>query len=225
MKLGFLAAAFFFVACAAGAQSAPETSLLIAAPSASLGHSFTYPVYSAFAHNGLLSSALPAPAPAPAPQQVQGVFPITYWQASVGYSYMRFYELPNTAVNTSGFDISMAYFFKPWLAGEGELGGGIGSQIGQRAKSVFAGGGLRARKAGPRGTELWIHGVVGVAHFEPKTTYGGESAPGFEMGGGMDLNAHRERMAYRLEADLIATSFFGTYQVSPKIGAGIVYKF
>lgn len=227
MKLGFLSVVFFFVVCAAGAQSAPENALLIAAPNASFSHSFTYPIYSAFADNALLAAlpAAAAPAPAPAPQQVQGVFPITYWQASFGYSYMRFYQLPNTAVNTNGFDLSMAYFFKPWLAGEGEISGGLGSQIGERAKSVFSGAGLRARRAGPRATELWIHGVAGVAHFEPKTTFGGENALGFELGGGIDLNTRRERMAYRLEADFIETSFFGTYQVSPKLAAGVVYKF
>jgi len=159
------------------------------------------------------------------PQTVQGIYPELYWQASFGYTYMRFYELPGVRVNTNGFNASMAYFFKPWMAAEGLLEGGVGSQNGQTAKSVFSGGGLRMRMAGPAATELWVHGVIGAAHFSPKTTYGGTAAFGYEAGGGIDLHPRSQRLAYRFAADLVGTTFFGTYQISPKISAGVVYKF
>jgi hypothetical protein len=168
-------------------------------------------------------SALPAPAPAP--QGVEGVFPHPDWQEYAGYSFMRFYELPNTAVNTSGFEVSIAHFFKDWIAAEGELDGGVGSQTGTTAKSLFAGAGLRLRRSAPRGLEVWVHGLAGGAHYLPRTTFGSPAAFGYEGGGGVDLNAHHERFAYRVEIDLVGTAFFSTYQVSPKISTGIVYKF
>jgi hypothetical protein len=46
-----------------------------------------------------------------------------------------------------------------------------------------------------------------------------------ELGGGVDLMPRHRRLGYRLQADMVATRFFGTYQYSPKISAGIVFKF
>jgi hypothetical protein len=177
----------------------------------------------------MLAAARPAPAPAPSPepmpQQVQGVYPQLYWQASVGYSYLRFYQLPSTAVGTNGVSFSMAYFFKPWIAGEGVVDGGFGSQGGVRAGTAFGGGGVRVRMAGARATELWLHADGGVAHFSPKTNFGSDKAIAGQVGGGVDFKAHNEKMAYRVEADLVGTEFYGTYQVSPKVGFGVVFQF
>jgi hypothetical protein len=119
----------------------------------------------------------------------------------------------------------MAYFFKERMAAEGLIDGGVGSQNGQTAKSVFSGGGLRYRIPGPRALELWIHADAGVAHFSPTTTFGGDAAFGYELGGGVDFNAHHQKLAYRFGADLLGSTFYGTYQISPKLSAGIVYKF
>jgi len=224
MKLiGVVLACLVLSAGTVRAQSAIGNGLLPDAPTPSINQIVATPLISDALHGALLSSMRPAPAPAP--QTVQGIYPELYWQASFGYTYMRFYELPGVRVNTNGFNVSMAYFFKPWMAAEGDLDGGVGSQNGQTAKSVFSGGGLRMRMAGPGGTEFWIHGVVGGAHFSPKTTYGGTGAFGYEAGGGVDLRPRSERFSYRIAADLVGTSFFGTYQVSPKVSAGIVYKF
>ncbi len=225
MKLAILVSILLVCACAAGAQTSGDGTLLIGAPTPAINQFATNAAYSVFSRDAMLAAARPAPAPAPMPQQVQGVFPITYWQASFGFTYERFYELPGIHTNTSGFDLSMAYFFKPWMAAEGLINGGFGTQTGQSAKAVFSGGGLRARRAMPGGTEVWVHGDLGGAHFEPKTNYGGEGAFGYQLGAGMDFNAHRQHMSYRVEADIVGTTFFGTYQISPKAEAAIVYKF
>jgi hypothetical protein len=221
---GLSLAILLFSAVSAHAQSAPTpTNALLFAPPAQV-----FAIPGAFNRDALLASARPAaalPSPAPAPQGVQGVFPITYWQAYVGYSYLRFYELPQTTVNTNGFAVSMAYYFKDWLAAEGELDGGIGSVTNQTGKFVFAGPGLRARWSGPRAVELWIHGVAGGAHFVPRTNFGSEGAFGYEIGAGADLASNHKRFAYRVEADIVGTTFFGTYQINPKASAGLVYKF
>jgi hypothetical protein len=218
-----LLAIFALSACGVRAQSAGDT--LLSSPVPSINQAFVNPALSSSLRGALLASARSAPAPAPAPQEVQGVFPELYWQASADFTYMRFYEVPNTVVNTSGISVSMAYFFKDWLGAEGVLDGGFGTQNGQSTKSVFSGGGVRARLAGPRAVELWIHAVGGGAHFSPRTNFGGEGAFGYEAGGGVDFNAHHQKLAYRFGADLLGTSFFGTYQFSPKLSAGIVYKF
>jgi hypothetical protein len=225
--IGVLAVIVFFSAGAARAQSVSDSSLLLSSPTPSLQQAVASPIFNSVLRGALLASARPAPAPAPEPmpQYVQGVYPLLYWQASLGFTYSRFYEVPGTAINTPGFNMSMAYFFKEQLAAEGEVDGGFGSTNGAATRSAFAGGGLRARVAGPRALELWIHALAGGAHFGPKTSFGGTGAFGYELGGGVDLKAHHEKLAYRVEGDLLGTSFFGTYQISPKLAVGVVYKF
>jgi hypothetical protein len=158
-------------------------------------------------------------------QEVQGVLPLMNWQGSAGFTYTRFYEVPGTVVNTSGFNSSMEYFFKPWVAGEGEVSAGVGSQLGKSTQSVFTGGGLRLQMPLSPTLNVWIHGLAGGAHFSPKTAFGSTGSFGYEAGAGFDLTPERRRLGYRVGVDLLGTSFFGTYQMSPKITAGIVYKF
>jgi len=221
--IGVLSTLVLLTAGAACAQSAPQGDLLVAAPTPSLNQMVASPIFSVALHDSLLASARPAPAPAP--QILQGVYPELFWEAGVGFTYTRFYQLPNSSVNTYGFNASGAYFFKPWLGGEADLDGGLGLQNGVEAKRLFSGGGARIRTTAPRAVVLWIHGVVGLAHFEPKAQFGGENAFAYEVGGGADLNAHHHKLAYSIEGDLLASSFFGTYQLSPKVSVGVVYKF
>jgi hypothetical protein len=224
---GILLAILAVSAGAARAQSVSDSSLFLSVPAPSLQQAVASPLFSSALRGALLASARPAPAPAPEPmpQYVQGVYPLLYWQASIGFTYNRFYEVPGTAVNTDGFNMSMAYFFKEQMAAEGEIDGGFGTMNGTATRSAFAGGGLRVRVAAPRAIELWAHGLAGGAHFGPKTNFGGTGSFGYELGGGADLKAHHEKLAYRVEADVLGTSFFGTYQISPKLAVGIVYKF
>jgi len=182
------------------------------------------PVLESVALSAVPASALPSPAPAPMPQGVYGVFPSLYWQFYAGYSYLRFYEFPGTEVNTSGFEASLAYYLKDWMAAEGEFDGGFGSQLGETAKFVFAGGGLRARWQKRKPIELWAHALAGVTHFLPRVSYGGPSAFGYEIGAGADFDMRR-KFNLRLELDGVGTAFFSTYQLSPKISMGIVYNF
>ena len=70
-----------------------------------------------------------------------------------------------------------------------------------------------------------MHALVGLAHFVPLTPYGSDNALAIEAGGGLDIAPKNGRLAYRVEGDVIGTYFFGTYQYSPKISVGLVYKF
>ena len=53
----------------------------------------------------------------------------------------------------------------------------------------------------------------------------GQAAFAYEAGGGIDINAHHQKWAYRFAGDMVGTRFFSTNRFSPKISAGIVYKF
>ena len=169
----------------------------------------------------------PEPLPAsPEPQKVAGVFPSYRWQVYVGYAYSRFYAYPGATPNENGFDLAAAYYFGPgWLGAEGELTPVFGSLAGKSSSLVFGGGGPKVRWSGPRGVDVWAHAIAGGAHFTPHTPYGGESSFGYELGAGIDIRSRYRRLAYRVEGDMVGTHFFGTFQYSPKISAGVVLNF
>jgi len=180
----------------------------------------------------LLGSPAPALAAAPVaglaaaepPQQVHGVLPSYYWQVYGGYTFFRFYALPNTTENMNGFSFAVAFYPREWIAADGEVTAVFGSQSGVSSRFAAGMGGVRLRMPTGRELEFWVHGLVGGAHFDPQTIFGGENALAYEAGGGVDLNPHHGRFTYRLQGDVLATHFFGTYQASPKVSVGLVYK-
>jgi hypothetical protein len=159
------------------------------------------------------------------PQYVQSVYETYRWQAYVGYEYVRFYEVPNVTVNTNGFMYSLVYYLKDWIGLDGELNATHLNQLNTGGWLLVGAGGPRFRWSGPRGVELWGHVMGGYSHFTPQTAFGDEHAAAFEAGGGVDINTSHRRFAYRAEADMVATRYFGTYQYSPKISVGMVIKF
>jgi hypothetical protein len=167
---------------------------------------------------------LPA-APAPEPQGIQGVFQNYSWQGYVGYTFLRAYVVPGTAVNQNGLNASVVWFYRDWIGFDGELLGTYGTLSGDNSWTFFGGAGPRLRYIGPRNLQVFAHGLVGFAHLTPQTPFGGESAFAYELGGGVDFIPPHHRFGYRLEADLLGTRYFGVYQYSPKISAGIVFKF
>lgn len=159
-------------------------------------------------------------------QGVQGVFASTHSvQVYGGYTYVRFYEVPHVATNLNGLNFSAQYYPRDWIALDGEGIAAFGSQSGTNTNLITGFLGPRVRWTASRGFELWAHGLIGGAHFSPKTPFGSQGAIAYEAGGGVDLSSRHTRLAIRLSADLLGTTFFSTYQLSPKISAGIVYKF
>jgi len=171
-------------------------------------------------------AAQPAqPAPAPA-SFVQSVFQTYNLQAYVGYTFFRFYADKNFTNNMNGLNLGLDYYpGGGWIGIDGEVIGTFGSAPGCTTKFVMVAGGPRFRWLGPRGMEVWAHGLAGYSNFLPQTALGNQSAFGFEAGAGVDLNIRQQRWALRLAGDAIGTHYFSTYQISPKISAGIVYKF
>jgi hypothetical protein len=160
---------------------------------------------------------------------VYGVFQQYNWQIYGGYSFMRFYLIskPNTILTLNGIDFGIVYFIPKvtWLGAEGQFVGEYGGYAGYTAKLAVGMGGLRVRWSAPRGIELWGHGLIGGTKFVPQTAFGSETALAYEAGGGVDVGAHHRRIAYRLELDMVGTRYFSTYQYSPRVSVGIVFKY
>jgi hypothetical protein len=188
-------------------------------------NSFSLPVLPATPAAITATPAAPTSVNADPPQYVQSVYETYRWQAYVGYEYVRFYEVPNITVNTNGFMYSLVYYLKDWFALDGELNATHLHELGTGGWLLVGGGGPRFRWSGPRGVELWGHAMGGYSHFTPQTAFGDEHAPAFEVGGGVDINTSHRRFAYRAEADMVGTRYFGTYQYSPKVSVGLVIKF
>lgn len=231
--IAFLAGVILIFASGAAGQLNPA-SPLFAGPSAATLAAPVPGTHALFAFAPAASAALAVPgagafaasAPAEPPQGVYGVFQNFDWQAYAGYTYLRFYEVPNVTQNMNGFNFSMAYYPRGgWIAADGEFVAVFGSQAGVTSNFVLGMGGARFRWSAPRAVEVWVHGLAGGSHLTPQTPYGSQSAFGYELGGGVDVNARQHRVAYRLQGDVVGTRYFGTYQYSPKISAGIVYKF
>jgi len=241
-RLVFLLAGVFLFALGANAQSDSQNSPLLVSPFAEEGvpaaaaiapslSLATFPSIPEFEANPATGFATPSPlAPAsPAePPQVFGVKPTYDFQAYLGYTFLRFYEVPGTQINTNGLNFSIQYYpenFKGWIAADGEFVLTIGSQADYHAHFLLGMGGVRFRWAAPRNIELWAHGLAGGSHYVPQTPYGKQGAFGYELGGGVDINTHNSRWAFRISGDAVGTLYFSTYQFSPKFSAGIVYKF
>lgn len=159
-------------------------------------------------------------------QGVYGVLQNYNWQAYVGYTHFVFYELPGVTGNLNGFNMSLQYYVHGghW-AGDGEFATAFAPQGPNTTRMELGLGGVRYRIDGPRGVEIWGHGMVGGAHFLPQTAFGNTDAFAFQVGGGVDLNPHHGRLGYRAAVDMDGTYFFGTHQYNPKVSVGIVYKF
>jgi len=159
-------------------------------------------------------------------QPIYGVMPDYDWEVYGGFDYTRFYEAPGAVENLAGLDVAVAYYPRiRWIAGEGDISAVLGSQSGQTSDLVTAMGGLKVRLPSERSAKFWVHGLAGTAYLSPKTIYGGQNAFSYELGAGADFAPHRSPVSYRVEADIVGTFFFGTYQYSPKVTAGVVYRF
>lgn len=226
-----LIGALLLTAMNAGAQANFASNVTLApSPFATLAPSPAPPATQP-ASTGTFFAPLPSPDPSPAaspaepPQEVQGVFEKYSYDLYAGYTFFRFYEVPGTISNMNGGNASAVYWYRDWIGADGEVFAAYGSQPGQNSWQIFAGAGPRVRWVRPKGIDFWAHAMVGVLWITPQTPYGGQSAFAGLVGAGVDLNGHHRHMAIRIAIDGVASHYFNTYQISPKLSAGIVYKF
>lgn len=185
----------------------------------------------------LAGTSSPAPLPSSsssaAPQDrpsVFGVFQNYSWQIYAGYSFFRFYAVGGPrgiTENMNGLDLGIVYFVPKvtWIGIEGQYVGTWGSLFNHGSQFDLGMGGARFRWSIPLGMVIWAHGLGGRTTFIPQTAFGGQNAWAYEVGGGLDIGGHARRWGYRVEADWVGTRYFGTYQNSPRISAGIVFKY
>jgi hypothetical protein len=224
----FLFSTLLLTAFSAGAQTNFAQSVSFASPDfGANSHSSAQP---AFAASEPLASAFAPSAPLPAnppaePQTVQGVFEKYNYDVYVGYTFFRLYEVPGVETNMNGVNGSFVYWYRDRIGIDGEVFATYGSQPGQNSWQTTGAVGPRVRWIKPKGIDLWAHALFGGTYITPQTPYGGQGTVTGVVGGGVDLNGHHRHMAIRIAVDGVATHFFGTFQFSPKLSAGIVYKF
>lgn len=145
-------------------------------------------------------------------------------QVGAGVSFVRFNELPGTNVNNFGVDASLIDYSNR-LGAEGQVSDSFTSQSGQTSHLFFAGGGVRFRLTTLRQIQPWIHFVAGYAQVSPTNiTYGDHSGIADKVGGGFDFVPRHGRLSFRASVDMFNTNFFKTYQLSPEISAGVVFR-
>jgi len=231
-----LVATVFLFGIDTHAQGSPQGSSLLISPFEEANHPVTTPPatqsFSLPSSSNLPSFAFASPSAdssSAAPPQVFGVKPTYDLQGYLGYTYFRFYESPGVSPNTNGFNYSIVYFppaLKGVVGADGEFVLTFGSQNDFKARFLLGLGGVRVRWAPfEKNIELWAHGLAGGSHFVPQTAFGPQNAFGYEVGGGVDINTHHLRYAYRVGVDMVGTHYFNTYQFSPKVSLGFVYKF
>ena len=171
--------------------------------------------------NSSTSEATPAD-----PQYVQGVFVNYAWQAYVGYTYFHFDAAHGISRSQNGFNFGIAYFFNNWFGVEGEMMATHDSpNNNQSSWFIFGGGGPRFRWLGPKGIEIFAHGLVGYSHLTPQTAFGSQQALAYMVGGGADFDTPFRRLALRVGADLVGSRYYHDNQFNPRAYAGVVFKF
>lgn len=227
--LGFVLGAIVLFAVGAGAQTSPAT-LTSTVQNVSSDAPPAYALYAVASTPAVPTPAAPSlsePAQPAAPASlVQSVFQTYNLQAYVGYTFFRFYAEPKFTNDMNGINLGIDYYpGGGWIGVDGDFIGTFGSTPTCTTKFVMASGGPRVRWLGPRGIEIWAHGLVGYSNFLPQTALGNHSAFAFQGGAGVDLNIRQQRWAIRLAGDVIGTRYFSTGQYSPKFSAGVVFKF
>jgi hypothetical protein len=203
---------------AASDASAPQLFATAADPSAGTGNA------SSASSPSATSSALPQDT-SKLPG-VQSVFAQYNWQAYLGYTFLHFNVTPSYSKNTNGFNLAVEYYPHTGALGvDAESIVTFASVENQLGRLWTGMGGARYRFAGPRGLEIWGHGLLGGAKFVPQTPFGSQTAFAYDLGAGVDVGAFNHRLAFRFAGDMVGTRFFGTGQYNPEVSAGIVFKY
>jgi hypothetical protein len=234
-QTAILFGAIFLTVAAASAQAntdttppvAPEASAAIAPGEPSLFALATPPALAAANEPGATDpGASGSNSNDQQPPSVYGVFQNYNWQVNGGYTFFRFYVVPKVTENMNGLNLGMVYYPKGfWIGPEGQFDALFGNVLGLSSKYVMALAGPRFRWSAPLGLEVWGHGLVGGSNFLPQTAFGKQSSFTYEAGGGVDINVHQKRFAYRIGADMVGTRYFNTHQYSPRVAVSFVYKF
>ena len=160
-----------------------------------------------------------------------GIYP-SQWQFGVGYQYNRV-NLTGTPFNTHGLNATITRFFGGWFGLDGQLGIGLSGNTGASTvppnltvRSLFFGAGPRAAYRHPGRIQPWVHAVVGLQDFRLTQTglLGSNKGIGVELGGGADFPL-APRLSFRVEADVLETHLFSTFQRHFQMIGGLAFNF
>jgi hypothetical protein len=171
------------------------------------------------------TATAPSSASDPSPQHGSTYSDEPYrFEISMSVAIVRFRSAVYSA-SAVGLNTSAAYYWKDWLAIEGNVVPAFAPTIYQNEHIKYLGyaGGAKV-VFGHSGLVPWVHGLVGGAHILPKTGLGGSSALQIQAGGGADY-AFNPRISARIGADYVFTHFFSESQNNFQAYAGFVYHF
>jgi hypothetical protein len=166
-----------------------------------------------------------APSSTPAAQRGSTHSDANYrFELSMAVAIVRFRSAVYSAT-AIGLNTSIAYYWKNWLAVEGNVVPAFAPTIYQNENVKYLGyaGGVKV-VFGRQGLVPWVHGLAGGSHILPQTALGGQNAIQLQAGGGADY-FFTPQIAARIGADYVFTHFFGEVQNNFQAYAGLVVHF
>lgn len=148
------------------------------------------------------------------------------WQLGFGFSGMNFNGPFPLKGNLWGVNSSLSYFINEWFAVEGVATSVFSTKMiydREHIKVGVYGGGIRMVYRETR-WQPWGHLVMGFAHEQPQTAWGGRNAFAYVFGGGEDYRIS-SLLSFRIQADLVGTAFFGQHQRHYQATTGLVLNF
>jgi hypothetical protein len=147
------------------------------------------------------------------------------WQLGVGLEYMHFQSRAFDA-SMVGLNTTLTYYTNSWFAVEGNIITGFGPDVfGSNSRAKIFGGAGGIRIGGRRARwEPWGHALVGGAHLQPQTAFGGRNSLMAQAGIGVDYRLHA-RLSLRAEGDWVYTTYFSENQNNFQAVAGVVFHF
>jgi hypothetical protein len=171
------------------------------------------------------SAATPSSTPEPAAQRGSTYSDAAYrFELSMGLALVRFRSSVYSAT-AIGLNTSIAYYWKDWLAVEGNVVPAFAPTIYQNEHVKYLGYAGGAKLVfGHSGLVPWVHGLAGGSHILPQTGLGGKNTIQLQAGGGADY-VFTPQISARIGADYVFTHFFGEVQNNFQAYAGLVVHF
>jgi hypothetical protein len=146
------------------------------------------------------------------------------FELSMSLALVRFRSSVYSAT-AIGLNTSIAYYWKDWLAVEGNVVPAFAPTIYQNEHVKYLGyaGGAKV-VFGHSGLVPWVHGLAGGSHILPQTGLGGRNTIQLQAGGGADY-LFTPQISARIGADYVFTHFFGEVQNNFQAYAGLVVHF
>ena len=124
-----------------------------------------------------------------------------------------------------GFNTSLAYWWKEWVAIEGSVTTAFAPPVFENEHFRYLGYGAGPKFSFGHGRlEPWAHALAGGVHLIPQTAASGRNGFEFTMGGGVDYVIN-DVISAKAGVDYLGTHMFGQWQSSAQVVAGFSFRF